>query len=77
MIQTRILITESVSNAISEDRMEDVVSADANFTQLLAIEESLYACPSAMAKACLNDKVQVEALFDDGSELNIMVKGDF
>src|SRR5438046_986326 len=73
----RIPITEGVSNTILEDMVEDVVSADANLTQLSGIEKSLYACPSAWPKACLDDKVEVDALLDDGSELNIMANGTF
>src|SRR5438046_826317 len=71
---------DSVSNRISptEDAaMEIIVSANTDLTQLGAVEKSLYACPSARAKVCLDDELQVEALLDDGSELNIMVKRAF
>jgi len=70
----RIPITEAASQAMLKENMEDVVSADANLTQVSAVEKSLYACPSARTKACLDDKIEVEALLDDGSELNIMAK---
>ena len=73
----RIPITEAASQAMLKEGMEDVVSADANLTQVSAVEKSLYACPSARTKACLDDKVEVEALLDDGSELNIMAKVAF
>ena len=72
--------SDSVSNRISpaEDAAtEIIVSANADLTQLGAVEKSLYACPSARAKVCLDDELQVEALLDDGSELNIMVKCAF
>jgi len=73
----RIPITEAASQAMLKEGMEDVGSADANLTQVSAVEKSLYACPSARTKACLDDKVEVEALLDDGSELNIMAKAAF
>ena len=72
--------SDSVSNRISpaEDAAtEIIVSANADLTQLGAVEKSLYACPSARAKVCLDDELQVEALLDDGSELNIMIKHAF
>ena len=70
--------SDGISNRISpaEYSTEDV-SANANLTQSSATGKSLYACPSARAKVCLNDELQVESLLDDGSELNIMAKRTF
>src|SRR5438045_1860340 len=78
----RIPVTGGTTNAVSteddmESVMEDVVFADTNMAQLSAVGKPLYACPSARTKVCLDDDVQVEALLDDGSELNIMAKGTF
>ena len=61
--------SDSVSNRISpaEDAaMEIIVSANTDLTQLGAVEKSLYASPSARAKVCFDDELQVEALLDDG-----------
>ena len=71
--------SDGISNRISpaEDSTEDIVSVNADLTQLSAVGKSLYACPSARAKVCLDDKLEVEALLDDGSELNIMVNNAF
>ena len=54
--------------------MKGIVLANANS---MAIWKSLYTCPSAHTTVSLNDKLQVEALLDDGSELNIMAKCPF
>ena len=71
--------SDGISNRISpaEDSTEDIVSVNADLTQLSAVGKSLYACPSARAKVCLDDKLEVEALLDDGSESNIMSKRTF
>jgi hypothetical protein len=78
----RIPVTGGTTNAIStkdetECIMEDIVLADTNMAQLSTVEKPLYACPSARTKVCLDDDVQVEALLDDGSELNIMAERTF
>ena len=57
-----------------EDSTERVILANVDSA---AIAKSLYACPSAHATVSLNDKLQVKALLDDGSELNIMAKCPF
>ena len=54
--------------------MKGIVLANANS---MAIWKSLYTCPSAHTTVSLNDKLQVEASLDDGSELNIMAKRPF
>ena len=50
-----------------EDSTKSVVLANA---VLMAIGKSLYACPLAHAMVSLNDRLQVEVLLDDSSELN-------
>jgi hypothetical protein len=60
-----------VSSASAED---NVISADSNLAQ---VDKSLYAVPSPRAKVVLDEEVQVEALLDDGSELNLMGKEIF
>src|SRR5438045_2829469 len=74
----RIPITGSATNTIlTEDTMEDAVSANTSLTPLSDVRKPLYACPSARTKVCLDDDIQVEGLLDDGSELNIMAKRTF
>ena len=69
----RIPVMGGTTNVVStEDVMEDVVFADTNIAQLSAVEKPFYACSFARIKVCLDDDEQVEALLDDGSELNIM-----
>ena len=72
------IVSDGISSRISpaDDSTKDV-SANENLTQSSAAGKSLYACPSARAKVCLNDELQVESLLDDGSELNIMAKRTF
>jgi hypothetical protein len=60
-----------VSSASAED---NVISADSNLAQ---VDKSLYAVPSPRAKVVLDEELQVEALLDDGSELNLMGKETF
>ena len=76
----RIPITDGTTNFIATETTEaetDVVTADSMASQLSAIDKPLYACPSGRTKVCLNEGVHVEALLDDGSELNIMGKKTF
>jgi len=61
----------AVSSASAED---NVISADSNLAQ---VDKSLYAVPSPRAKVVLDEELQVEALLDDGSELNLMGQGTF
>ena len=70
----RIPIMEDVNAIVAQ---QESTSVDANSAQLSTIGKSLYACPSARAKVLLNDDLQVEALLDDGSELNLMGKGTY
>jgi len=50
----------------------NVSSISANINSVTA--KPLYACPSGRAPTLLNNKVDVFALLDDGSELNLMPK---
>src|SRR5579859_858504 len=40
-------------------------------------EASFYACPSGRVKATIDDTIKIEALLDNGSEVNIMPKRTF
>ena len=71
----RIPIAEDVNLVTVQE--DAVISVDSNAAQLSTIGKSLYACPSVRAKVLLNDDLQVEALLDDGSELNLMGKGAY
>ena len=74
----RIPITDGNTNFVETETAEaDVVIVDSMASQLTAIEKPLYACPSGRTRVCLNEGVHVDALLDDGSELNIMGKKTF
>ena len=66
-----------IMNESSDPPSANVVSADSMITQLSAVEKLLYACSSARIKVSLDEEVQMNALLDDESELNIMKKKTF
>jgi hypothetical protein len=67
--RTRRPIDTAAANLVTD---EDVSSISANVNNLLV--KPLYDCPSGRAATLINNKIDVSALLDDGSELNLMPK---
>ena len=68
--RTRRPIDTTAANFNATDG--DVSSISANVNSLSV--KPLYACPSGRAPTLLNNKLNVSALLDDGSELNLMLR---
>jgi Protein of unknown function (DUF4100) len=68
--RTRRPIDTTAANFNATDG--DVLSISANVNNLSV--KPLYACPSGRAPTLMNNKLDVSALLDDGSELNLMPK---